>query len=359
MPTSFSNRIPLLLLLSLLIALLIYLLWPSELVEKTKHKRIVSVKTVKLERSELKNVIESIGTTRAKEQVEITSKYSDLVDEIFFDDGKVVKKGDVLVRLGDREAQAKVNELKANLSESVAQLKRFKDLYTQKAMSQSLVDQQEAKAKGIEAQLQSAQTKLDYLTITAPFDGVLGFRQISVGSFISAGDIIARLDNISSVKVDFSLPERFLTLVSIGQTINSKSAAYKNKTFVGKVTSIGSRVDSITRTIKVRAEIANKDNLLRSGMLLNINIDQQVDNVLQLPESAIIPIEDKHYVYIAENNKAKRIAIMIGRRKPGIVEVVSGIDEGTDVIVEGALKLRNGSDINIINKAADTTEVSE
>jgi len=358
MPNSFSNRIPLLLLLSLLVGLLVYLLWPVEQGAKVKHKRVVSVKTVELQQAEFKNVIESLGTTRAKEQVEITSKYSDLVDEIFFDDGRVVKKGDVLVRLGNREAAAKVKELEANLSESESQLKRFKDLYSQKATSKSLVDQQSAKTKGIEAQLQSAQTKLDYLTITAPFDGVLGFRQISVGTFISSGDVIARLDNISKIKVDFSLPERFLTLVKIGQTVKSHSDAYQDKVFIGLVTSIDSRVDSITRMIKVRAEIDNKDHLLRAGMLLNIQIDQKVETVLQLPESAIIPVEDKHYVFIAQDGKAKRIAIVIGRRKPGVVEVISGIAEGTDVVVEGALKLRDGSDINILNKPNDKSEAS-
>ena len=359
MPTSFSNRVPLLLLLSFMIALLVYLLWPAEQTKKEKHKRIVSVKTVKLAHAEFKNVIESLGTTQAKEQVEITSKYADLIDEIFFDDGDVVKKGDVLVRLGNKEAIANVEELEANLSESVAQLKRFQELLSSKATSKSLVDQQTAKTKGIKAQLQSAQTKLDDLTIRAPFDGVLGFRQISVGSFISVGSIIATLDNISTINVDFSLPERFLTLAKIGLTIKSESTAYKGKTFIGTITSIDNRVDSITRTIKVRAEIDNSNRLLLAGMLLNVKIDQQVDTVLQLPESAIIPIEDKHYVYIAESNKAKRITVLIGRRQPGIVEIVGGITEGAEVIIEGALKLRDGSEVKIINPSENTSSEKE
>jgi len=359
MPTSISNRIPLLILLGSIAVLIIYLLWPVQQIEKVKHKRVVAVKTVTLSKAEFKTVIESIGTTRAKEQVDLTSKYADVVDEIFFEDGQIVKKGDLLVRLGSREARAKVNELEANLAESMSQLKRLQDLLARNVTSQSLVEQQSAQTKAIEAQLESAQTKLDYLTITAPFDGVLGFRQISVGSFIRSGDQIARLDSISTVKVDFSLPERFLTLVSIGQTVNTVSVAYKDKVFIGKVTSIDSRVDAITRTIKVRAEIDNKNYELRAGMLLNVHIDQQIDIVLQLPESAIIPVEDKHFVFIVDKDKAKRIAIKIGRRQPGIVEVTSGIKEGTEVIVEGALKLRDGSDITVLNKVTDTKEVPE
>lgn len=359
MPKPLSNRIPLFILLGLLIALIVYLKWPEEQTEKVSHKRVVAVKTVTLSKTEFKNIIESIGTTRAKEQVNLTSKYADVVDEIFFDDGLIVKKGDILVRLGSKEARAKVNELKANLAESMSQLTRYQDLLSRNATSKSLVEQQSAKTKAIEAQLDSAQTKLDYLTITAPFDGVLGFRQISVGSFIGSGDPIARLDNISSVKVDFSLPERYLTLVNIGQTVKTVSVAYKNKVFIGKVTSIDSRVDAITRTIKVRAEINNNDYKLRAGMLLNVHIEQQVDTVLQLPESAIIPVEDKHFVFISDGGKAKRIAIEIGRRQPGIVEVTGGIDEGTEVVVEGALKLRDGSDITILNKVSDVAEVIE
>lgn len=359
MPTSLSNRIPLFILMGLIIALIVYLQWPAQQTEKVKHKRVVAVKTVTLSKAEFKTIIESIGTTRAKEQVDLTSKYADVVDEIFFDDGLIVKKGDLLVRLGSKEARAKVNELEANLAESMSQLTRLQDLLARNVTSESLVEQQSAKTKAIEAQLESAQTKLDYLTITAPFDGVLGFRQISVGSFIRSGDQIARIDNISTVKVDFSLPERFLTLVTIGQTINASSVAYKNEVFIGKVTSIDSRVDAITRTIKVRAEIKNNDYKLRAGMLLNVNINQQVDTVLQLPESAIIPVENEHFVFIVEKGKAKRIAIKIGRRQPGVVEVIGGIKEDTEVIVEGALKLRDGSDISVLNKVSETAEVPE
>jgi len=358
MPTSLSNRIPLFILIGVILALIVYLQWPAEKAEKNKRARVIAVKTVVLSKAEFKNVIESIGTTRAKEQVDITSKYADVVDEIFFDDGLVVKKGDVLVRLGDKEARAKVNELRANLTESESQLVRFQELLLSNAASKSLVEQQNAKTKAIAAQLESAQTRLNYLTITAPFDGVLGFRKISVGSFIRSGDQIAQIDNISTVKVDFSLPERFLTLVNIGQTVKASSVAYENEKFVGKVTSIDSRVDSITRTIKVRAEIENSDYKLRAGMLLNVHINQQVDTVLQLPESAVIPVQDKHFVFIENEGKAKRVSITIGRRQPGVVEVTGGIEEGTEVIVEGALKLRDGSDISVLNKITEAAEVS-
>lgn len=352
------TRLPLLLIVFLLVTLVVYIQWPESEQQKQKFKRIISVKTTQVKLAEFKDSIEAIGTARANEQVLVTSKYSDLVEQIFFNDGQLVKQGDVLIRLNNQEELAKVSELEANLSESVAQLKRFRELLTSKATSKSLVDQQEAKTKAIAAQLQSARTKLNDLTIKAPFDGILGFREVSVGAYIDAGDIITSLDDLSLIKVDFTLPERFLPTIKQGQTIIALSSAYKNKTFMGTISSIDSRINPITRSLKVRAEIPNKDLVIRPGMLLTIEVVRQVETLLQLPESTIIPIEDKHFVFVInqddnDENIAKRKSITIGRRLPGVVEVLAGIQQGEDVVTEGALKLRDGASVNIITQLND------
>ena len=359
MSKSFASRIPLLLLFSSLLTLVIYLQWPEQAQVKKNHQRVVTVKTTAVEQAEFKDVIQALGTSRANEQVTITTKNSAIVDVISFNDGQQVKKGDILVQLNAQEATAKVNELQANLAESIAQLHRFEDLLSKKATAKSLVDEQEAKTKAIAAQLASAQAKLDDLTIKAPFDGVLGFREISTGAFINIGDIITSLDDLSVIKVDFFIPERFLTTIKINQKITASSSAYGKQTFIGKIISVDSRIDPITRTLQVRAEINNKKGQLRPGMLFNIMIERQVDTILQLPESAIIPIEEKHFIFVVETESsdkkidkspttvskkiAKRIEVTIGRRHPGIVEILSGVEEGKEVVVEGALKLRNGS----------------
>jgi membrane fusion protein (multidrug efflux system) len=298
--------------------------------------------------AEFKDVIEAVGNARANEQVLITSKYADLVDEVSFNDGDLVSKGDILVRLNSQEEAAKVKELEANLAESVAQLNRYQDLFDKKATSKSQVDQQEAQTKAIAAQLLSAKTKLNDLIITAPFDGILGFRQISVGAYVKAGDVITSLDDLSTVKVDFSVPERFYTAVSVGQTIKATNTASRDKVFSGKVTSVDPRIDNATRMVKVRAEIPNSALLLRAGMLLNINVERSVEQVLQVPESAIIPIEDKHFVFVIDSGKALRKEVQTNRRKPGIVEITGGLAEGEPVVVEGALKLRDGTAVNVL-----------
>jgi membrane fusion protein (multidrug efflux system) len=352
-----SSRLPLFIIISILLALIAYLQWPETQTEKSQYNRVVSVKMTPVLLAEFIESVEALGTARANEQVVITSKYSDLVDEIYFDDGQFVKKGAALIKLNNQEELAKVNELTANLSESQAHLKRLSELLSSRATSASLVEQQQAQTKAIEAQLVSAKARLNDLTIRAPFSGVLGFRQVSKGAYVDAGKTITSLDDSSLIKVDFHLPERLLTHIHVGQQISAKNTAYKTKEFIGEITAIDSRIDSTTRTIKVRATIDNNNQKLHPGMLLNISVLLQVENILQLPESSIIPIENSHYVFIEKEGKALRKAIQIGRRQPGVVEVISGLNEGEQVVVEGALKLRDGATISIIGQEKKTSEV--
>lgn len=352
-----ASRLPLIMLVITLVVLISYLQWPAAEQKNSNFKRVVAVKMVPVVIAEFIESVEAVGTARANEQVIITSKYSDVIDEIYFDDGQLINKGAMLVKLNNQEEIAKVNELSANLSESQAHLKRLTELLSSRATSKSLVDQQEAKTKAIEAQLTSASAKLNDLTIRAPFTGVLGFREVSKGAYIDSGDVITSLDDLSLIKVDFYLPERLLTNIHVGQQVTAVNSAYRDRNFIGKITAIDSRIDSSTRSIKVRAIIANKALKLRPGMLININVLQQVEKILQLPESAIIPIEDKHYVFVVNEEKAVRKAIEIGRRHPGMVEVISGLVENEQVVVEGALKLRDGSAVSIIGQAIkETTE---
>lgn len=350
-----TSRLPLFIILFFLVGLVIYLQWPQVEHKKQKFQRVVSVKVTTAKLAEFKNSIEAIGTARANEQVFITSKYSDLVEQLFFNDGQLVKQGDVLVRLNNQEELAKVSELEANLSESMAQLKRFQELLTSKSTSKSLVDQQEAQTKAIAAQLQSARTKLNDLSIKAPFNGLLGFREVSLGAYINAGDVITSLDDLSFIKVDFTVPERFLTTIKEGQTITAFNSAYKNLQFIGKITSIDTRINPVTRSLKVRAKIPNKNLALRPGMLLNIEVVRQVETLLQLPESAIIPIEEKHFVFIVKGENPQeqtviRQSITIGRRLPGVVEVLEGVNEKELIVTQGALKLRDGAKVKVINQ---------
>ena len=347
------SRLPLFTIIIVLISLIAYLTWPEKQVEKSQYKRFVAVKMTPVILTDFIESVEAVGTASANEQVKITSINSDLVDEVYFSDGEKVKKGELLVTLNNQEEHAKVSELSANLLESQAHLKRLSDLLLSNATSMSLVEQQVAKTKAIEAQLLSAQAILNDTSIRAPFAGVLGFREISRGAYIDAGTIITSLDDLSQIKVDFYLPERLFTKINIDQKITAFNTAYDEKAFVGKIIAIDSRIDPKTRSMKVRAIIANPSGKLRPGMLLNISVLLQIEKIFQLPESAIIPIEDKHYVFVVNEEKALRKRIEIGRRHPGFVEISSGLIEGELVVVEGALKLRDGTAVTIIDQKVE------
>lgn len=342
------TRLPSLITIALFIGLIVYLQWPESAKEQQTYQSITSVRVAPVNLAEFKDVVEALGTTLANEQVQITTRYSDVVEKIYFQDGQRVKKGDTLVQLDPQEESAKVKELEANRAEAVVQLNRLQDLLVQKATSKSQVDQQEAKTKAVDAQLMIAKIKLNDTTIKAPFSGNLGFRQISVGALLAPGDVITSLDDLSVVKVDFAIPERFLTTIKIGQDIDSTNDAYSGELFQGKITSIAPRIDPVTRTLRVRAKIENAEYKLRPGMLLKVKIFSKIESVLQIPESAVLPIEDKHYVFVIDGDKAVRKAIEIGRRQPGIVEVISGLDNSENVVVEGTLKLRDGNQVEVL-----------
>lgn len=352
---SMVSRIPLLLIAVVLVVLISYLQWPENKQNKSQFKREVAVKMTEVVLTEFVDSIETVGTGRANEQVLLTSKYSNLISDVYFDDGQLVNRGDILVKFNNKEELAKVSELEANLSESKAQLTRLLELLTSKATSRSIVDQQSAKTKAIKAQLVSARAKLDELTIRAPFAGVLGFREVSRGSYINSGEVITSLDDLSVIKVDFFIPERLLTNIAVGQKITAGNTAYKSEKFIGEIVAIDSRIDVTTRMVKVRATIKNKALKLRPGMLLSMNVLLTIEDILQLPESAIIAIEDKHYVFVVSEGKALRKEIIIGRRQPGVVEVVSGLLAKERVVVEGALKLRDGSAVKILNTALSSS----
>ncbi|WP_371377584.1 efflux RND transporter periplasmic adaptor subunit [Thalassotalea aquiviva] len=345
-----SSRLPLILLSAVLVVLLIFLNWPKPNQSVERRARVVTVKTTNVIEAKFVDEVEALGTAKANEQVNITAQYSDLVESIHFSDGDRVKKGDILVELVKAEEQAKVKELEANLAESTAQLNRYKELLQKKVAAISELDDQKAKTDAIVARLSSAQAVLDSLTIRAPFDGQLGFRQVSVGALVRNGDVITSLDDLDTIKVDFAIPERFLPTLKIGQSIEAGNIAYNDKTFEGKVTSIASRVDPSTRTIVIRAEIPNPELKLRPGMLMTISLVRNVEQVLQLPESAVIPFEDRHFVFVVEDNVAKRKYIEVGRRKPGVVEILSGLEQDEQVVIEGALKLRDGAQVKLDNE---------
>ncbi|GAB5381287.1 MAG: efflux RND transporter periplasmic adaptor subunit [Aliiglaciecola sp.] len=335
-----------------LIGLLIFLNLPADEEQKQGRRggNATPVVVYTVAQTEFPVVVEALGTARANEAVSLTTQQSDVIQTIHFDDGDVVEAGQLLMTLNDREEKARVNELTINLQEAQRQLKRISNLARTSVASEQLLDEQQARVKALKAQLEVANARLAELELRAPFAGKLGIRQVSVGAYVTPSDVLTTLDDLRQVKVDFNISENHLPSLAQKQLVDALSVAYPGETFKGEISSVDSRVDANTRSIQVRAIIDNPELKLRPGMLLQINLQKRVMNSLVVPEKSIIPNEDKQFVFVIEEDKAVQKEVVTGLRRPGIVQIVSGLSSGEQVVVEGALRLRNGSTVSILSE---------
>ena len=348
--TKFVKFSPLLVGVIALLAFVIYLNFPEA--EKEGQQRrggATPVVVAKAEKQAFPVIVEALGTAVANESVNITAQQAEIVKSVLFEDGDIVKGGQLLIELSDREERARVHELSINIAEAKRQLGRIKGLAKESAASEQLLDEQRARVDALNAQKDVADAQLSELHVRAPFAGRLGLRQVSIGSLVRPGDIISTLDDLSIVKVDFSISESHLASVANGQNIVAHSIAYPDEAFNGEITSVDSRIDPITRSIQVRAQIPNADLKLRPGMLLQINIEKRVISALVIPESALIPEGESQFVFVIDGeSKARKTKVIIGQRKPGWVQILEGVEAGQEVIVEGTLKVRDGAGVKII-----------
>lgn len=333
----------------LLAGLLAYIYWPQEAQQQRRGGGPTPVVVETVAMQPLAIVIEALGTAQANESVELTAQQADIVTAVAFDDGDEVEAGKILVELNNRAEKARVNELEINLTEAQRQLRRIQGLARENVASQQLLDEQQARVDALTAQLEVANAELAELQIVAPFSGKLGIREISVGSLVRPGDNITTLDDISRVKVDFNVSEAYLAAVATGQTVYATSVAYPGETFSGEITSIDARLDPVTRAIQVRAIIDNQVGKLRPGMLLQITVQREMLETLVVPEKALVPNQDKQFVFVVEGDKVVSTEVQIGERRPGIAQIVGGLSQGQVIVTEGTLRLRDGATVNVLN----------
>jgi membrane fusion protein (multidrug efflux system) len=296
--------------------------------------------------------IEALGTTRANESVTITAKVSEIVRKVAFESGDVVEAGAVLVDLSSGAQLAGLEEARAAYQEAERQLTRQQELADRQLIAVSQIDTQRAARDAARARMNVVRAALSDRVITAPFAGVLGLRQVSPGSLVTPGTPIATLDDISVIKLDFSVPERFLAVLARGQDIAARSETYPDRAFEGKVTSVDSRIDPVTRSIAVRAEIQNPELLLRPGMLMAVQLFQEPRDTLAIPEIAVLQVGMDSFVYrVTAEETAERVPVELGARRKGEVEIVRGLTAGERIVTEGAVKLRDGARVSLAEDA--------
>ena len=306
------------------------------------------------------DAIEALGTAQANESVTLTAKVTETVDRVNFADGDFAEAGQVLVDLSGRAEVAQLEEERAAFKEASQQYTRQVELVKQGTIARSQLDAQVAARDSAQARMDTIRARLSDRVITAPFDGVLGFRQVSAGALVSPGTVIATLDDIRTIKLDFPIPETFLGSVTPGLRIAAKSAAWPDRDFDGAVKAVDSRVDPVTRAVMVRAEVPNPESLLRPGMLLTVRLFKPERQALAVPEIAVTQVGAQAYVFrVDADGKARQVAVTTGARRPGEVEIAEGLAAGDRIVVEGTVKLRDGAPIAEASAAVPAAAAAE
>jgi len=297
--------------------------------------------------------IEALGTAKAKESVTITAKVTETVARVNFSDGDLVSEGRLLVDLSGRAEVAGLEEAQANYTEALQQYRRQVELVEAGTIARSQLDSLVATRDAAKARMDATRARLADRVIVAPFAGLLGFRQVSPGTLVTPGTAIATLDDVSLIKLDFSIPERFLAAVAIGQSIRARSAAWPDVHFEGTLTTIGSRVDPVTRAVTLRAELPNEEAQLRPGMLLTVELLLPARQTVVIPELALMQVGSQQTVFrVDAESVVSQVQVKSGARRRGEVEIVEGLVAGDRIVVEGIVKLRPGARVVEANQAA-------
>jgi membrane fusion protein (multidrug efflux system) len=307
----------------------------------------VLVVTAPVRESPFASEVEALGNAKANEAIDVTAKVSNRIVAIRFREGQNVHAGDVLVELDADEAKADLAVADAALGDSRSQVNRARELAVTKALSAQQMEQLESTMRANEARVAAARARLNELTIRAPFGGRVGLRNVSVGGLVNPGTVITTLDDVSVMKVDFSVPETFLSMLSEGLDIEATTSAYSGERFRGKVLSVGSRVDPMTRSVAVRGQLANREGKLKPGMFMTVQMRSADIKALVIPEQALVPERDKQFVFAVRDGKAIKTEIVVGRRRPGDVEVLKGLKLGEQVVIEGTQKVRDAGAVRI------------
>jgi membrane fusion protein (multidrug efflux system) len=327
------------------------LLSPMLMAQAPGDAPAVVVSTAELESFPLS--VEALGNARANESIEVRPVISATLMKVNFEEGQLVEAGTVLAELENVEPLAELAAARANLAESEAQYKRLSQLYKTNVVAQSEVAEITARREADLAAVAASEARLAHTVISAPFAGRLGLRRVSAGSLVGPDTVITTLDDTASIKLDFDVPEVFLALLEPGLEVTARSAAYPDRIFHGVVSSVDTRVDPVSRTVTVRSEVDNSEGMLRPGMFLTVSLLRQDLESLMVPEEAIVPERSQQFVWLVDAaGIAELREVRTGRRRPGEVEILAGLQPGDRVIVEGTQKARAGQPVTIRESAS-------
>lgn len=316
--------------------------------DKGKNRPVPLVKVEPATTMRFVEAIEAVGTARANEQVTLSAPVTERLVRLGFDDGAFVRRGQVVAVLAQGQESAQLAEAQARAREAQQQLTRIETLKRRGFATQSRLDEQSAAAAAARAQAAEARASIGERVITAPFSGYASLRAISAGAVVNSGTAIATISDISTIKLDFPVPETALAALKPGLTIEAKSAAWPDQPFRGQIANVDPVIDPNTRAVMVRARLPNGDGKLKPGMLLTVSIETAPRLGLSVPELAVVGEGDARFVYTVDaKGNARRTPVRTGLRTGGRVEILEGLKAGQQVVTEGVVKLSDGMKVRL------------
>ena len=347
-----------------------------------------AVSTYEARQDNWASILEAVGTVNAVNGVNVTAQVPGEVEAIDFESGDSVKKGDVLIRLEAAADRAQLNALEATAGLARQEYDRYQRLFQQGTISRSERDNRRAQRDQAMAQAQAQREQLNYKTVRAPFDGVLGIRQVDLGQFLQAGTPVVSLNQLQPIFVDFALPEQELSNIEQGLKVRVTLDAYPDQQFEGEISAIEPGVSEATRNVSVQARFENEDKKLRPGMFASVDIQlPQSQDVVVIPRTAISYAPYGNAVFVLkdapqkgetdenkEKNKesdadsdkkadgadkiVKKRFVKLGRRRGDLVAVIDGLKPGEVVATSGLLKLRNDAAVTIENDVQPSADAT-
>jgi membrane fusion protein (multidrug efflux system) len=303
---------------------------------------IFVVDVLRLEPQPFEEKLFATGSLVANESVQLQSERAGVVQKISFEEGKLVKAGEVLVLMDDSELQAQLDRAKAQLELATASEDRQRNLLRNKGISPADYDQAEANLHIAEAEVKLIEAQIEKTRIRAPFDGVAGLRRVSIGAYLQPGAVICSFQDISSLKIDFSLPERYLGLIEADQKVRFRIAG-DNAAFEATVSAIEPSVDVQTRSLAVRAIVPNQEQKLLPGAFAEVEVGlEAIKDALLIPAIALVPGLQRQSVFVHENGQVQERQVQAGLRTADSVQIASGLKAGEEVVTSGVLQLRPG-----------------
>jgi membrane fusion protein (multidrug efflux system) len=313
----------------------------------------VAVEAVKVTVGEVVEDIRAVGTLQANESVVIATEIAGRIAQFRFNEGASVKAGDVLLELDATILKAELDKARSDMTLAAANRERAEMLADKGSGTQRARDEQAAAYRAAQVNLALAEARLQKATITAPFDGVMGLRAVSPGTFVQPGQRIVELAQINPLKVDFRAPETYAPKVRAGQTVLVSSDAAPGPVFEGKIYAIDPSVDVNGRAIRMRANVPNPNGALAPGFFARIRvITEQRPNAVLVPESAIFPVGGRTLVYRVVEGRAMQREVRLGQRTPGKVEIREGLTPDDVVVTSGQQRLRDGVPVNVVNSGS-------